>query len=1225
MVLEDRCLLSAANGPYQFPMAVNPPDPNKPYNSVTQMSDVLYSGVSGTYQKTITIYNNSPTQWIYPFLSGELTRQAVSPYQGTSAFDPYDPSTQEYRGYIGYTPDGTTDDAGLPPLTSITITVPLAFWDSARINFSTDGADQFTTVGAPSPPGPVGVPFNFLYTNTQAIYYGSINSSNPNQLNFTPIYNSFSPTSPYMPSTAMWKSPVASGLFTNGESFVVTGPGLPNPETVTVNSSNPGFITLPSPATPTPQTAQQYVFTSLSGQSISQTARYVQTGFTLTTFAQDPPSTTTNGLVMWYHALSAIQPNNDAPDQLTELTFRGAFYDSSMNIGTGFQYLLDPDTYAGSIGNSADYDLSYVDSINMPEAIEATNATIPNTTTQAAYGWVGSDQTIEAFQQALQQFTTTNSASNSNFLGTYFGGQGYPSYLTMPSGQGGVKLPAAQNVFLASPAVPGGVADVQYYKTFSDGSFILQPLYALSTAGAGPSQLGIGGDPAHPSQGHDLGLNTNNMANDYALNSLIAPNVKAKKVYNVTYTPANSNTPISLGTVTGMYYAKDKTTIIGVKISGTVPADAALQSYVFKLSQTDYAAGGIAGLWYTWAKYYADNVKSTAPPNPVMGSITAGNILTLTNAAPGLVPGMTVTTGTGSTGTVPPGCVILSISSDEKTIELSTVASGTSFTFAKPAFASPEIVGFDPVNTPLVKLSFTTAAEKAYALAFAQTVYLCMSAWSVSVPKGTPNAWNPLLEHIIGGLLGPNILPNANTDVMTALTNISKSALRGVPDFTSPLYSNPAQWYPDPALATGGQTFNVYNLNPFVWFIHDKLGLSAYAFSLDDDIGNVGATGATNIDFSVGGLYGLRNPAPYTPQAPFGPVQTQAAATQANSSQIGGLTNQQVLNQIIPFDYAHNTAGTLINGPGVQMGTTVQFTSINPTPSKSTITLSNPLTSSSTSPTFYFFGQLVFTGTVLGKGQDSKTIIFNGPAAQNVYNTLTQLGPLESIQVTGEGIDPTQTNTIAGLNLSVNPITGAITTTVTLLHSLNGKLVSDPGSFYGYTFGSPVVPVIHDPGFEFVSVQNDSGGYNHGSALSKIVPDWIFKDDSTNNWLAGIAFSNTSAYTTGNPLPPQGLQVGFVQGDSSIMTPPVILGPGTYNLTLYTAQSANNQTPQSLKVLVDAIPVGIIQPKGTNYELSTIKFTVKTGGKHVITFQGNQMSGSTVLLDDIVCKPVSAP
>src|SRR5262245_50479243 len=140
-----------------------------------------------------------------------------------------------------------------------------------------------------------------------------------------------------------------------------------------------------------------------------------------------------------------------------------------------------------------------------------------------------------------------------------------------------------------------------------------------------------------------------------------------------------------------------------------------------------------------------------------------------------------------------------------------------------------------------------------------------MSAWGPSVRAGTPNAWNPLLTNIMGGNLGKNYLPHANEGIVKILTDMSKSALRGVPDYTNSLYSDPAQWYPDPSFETGTQQFNVFNLNPFVWFIHEKLGLSGYAFALDDDVGNVGAGGATHVDITVGGLNGLQNKDPYTP------------------------------------------------------------------------------------------------------------------------------------------------------------------------------------------------------------------------------------------------------------------------------------------------------------------------------------------------------------------------
>jgi len=59
---------------------------------VNSLDQVFYNGVTGSYEKTITITNNSPTQTIYAFLEGEVSRQAIAPYQGTGAFDPYDPS-----------------------------------------------------------------------------------------------------------------------------------------------------------------------------------------------------------------------------------------------------------------------------------------------------------------------------------------------------------------------------------------------------------------------------------------------------------------------------------------------------------------------------------------------------------------------------------------------------------------------------------------------------------------------------------------------------------------------------------------------------------------------------------------------------------------------------------------------------------------------------------------------------------------------------------------------------------------------------------------------------------------------------------------------------------------------------------------------------------------------------------------------------------------------------
>ena len=288
---------------------------------------------------------------------------------------------------------------------------------------------------------------------------------------------------------------------------------------------------------------------------------------------------------------------------------------------------------------------------------------------------------------------------------------------------------------------------------------------------------------------------------------------------------------------------------------------------------------------------------------------------------------------------------------------------------------------------------------------------------SPTVTPGTANASIPLLGNIIGGNVGPNYLPNENAAIQATITNQIKSALRGVPDFTSPRYANPSQWYPDPALSTGGQTFNVFNLDPFIWFIHEKLGLSAYAFALDDDIGDVGAGYATKLDVSVGGLGGLPvqspsvgTPYPFANTANYGPVQgTVAQAPPVGSSVITGLP-LAVVNQIVGANFSNNTPGTLVNGPGVPIGTTVLvFDNLH-----GTVTLSAPVTSSPNGPvTYYFFGPVVGTGTVLGAHQPKDTI---QGLDMDTYNTLLQIGLLSNVQVTGPGIDTRNPVTVQKLS-----------------------------------------------------------------------------------------------------------------------------------------------------------------------------------------------------------------
>src|SRR5262249_31497065 len=160
-------------------------------------------------------------------------------------------------------------------------------------------------------------------------------------------------------------------------------------------------------------------------------------------------------------------------------------------------------------------------------------------------------------------------------------------------------------------------------------------------------------------------------------------------------------------------------------------------------------------------------------------------------------------------------------------------------------------------------------------------------------------------------------------------------------------------------------------------------------------------------------------------------------------------------------------------------------------------------------------------------------------------------------------------------------------------------------------------------------------GWGQGTKVSGNRKDWPFTDSTTNSaWHAGIVY-NASPFISPPPpqppqLAPQGVQAGFITGDSSI-SQTVTLGAGTYTLSFMAAQLAGQKISQSLQVLIGPTgtkPVPVFpQPiTGTSYALYTdrrvhvprasIGFTVPAGS-YTITFQGMQQSDSTVLLDEV--------
>jgi hypothetical protein len=178
--------------------------------------------------------------------------------------------------------------------------------------------------------------------------------------------------------------------------------------------------------------------------------------------------------------------------------------------------------------------------------------------------------------------------------------------------------------------------------------------------------------------------------------------------------------------------------------------------------------------------------------------------------------------------------------------------------------------------------------------------------------------------------------------------DMAKSILRGVYDY----YQVPdqSQWYPDPKTPTGGQKFNVYNLDPYVWFVHKVAGLTGYGFSIDDDLANPSATGPrdddanhspSNLEIGFSGTKGtgnlsaampLTNQTQWFPSTRWGTLQTTATiGIQPDGLYKGysvikltGSNPLRTLNQIVTPGAGQ--LGAFISAPGfIVPGTTLIY------------------------------------------------------------------------------------------------------------------------------------------------------------------------------------------------------------------------------------------------------------------------------------------------------------
>jgi hypothetical protein len=735
--------------------------------------------------KTLRITNNT-SGFIYPILR-DPNSNTIEGSTTVGLYDPYDPANKEYRGYIGYKGNDGKYYFGLGSGQSILVSVPLVFWNGARIGIGTDG--EFLT-----------------------------------------------------PS------------------------GLPNP------------------------------------------LRYDANGHRSIAPAETSSDTISNGVVMWYRADTSQAPNDDTEDQLAEWTIRDHGYLVNPQITTKTNNEI-PDNQLVTLIN---YDVSNVDNLYLPLAMAANDVWVvpqgsgtgptPNRSgwtpgsNPDVYGWTGAINTVDFLQTRIREFT----ASNNQLLKQYFGGKGWPFYNIPGPATAPIKIPSGANVFAQSPlkATPSSYGNGQWQND----------KYMLSSGGTKPIAATIGWAGGTPDQSGStlLHLNKAAEADKFAF---------IEKGYLVTgVPPAQPPTPnpIQPGTTVSDIDATAGTVTLSKPLIGSSESCA----FTFTRPVSDYASEAMIRLWYSWAQYYLAHWKDRTPtapiaPTPITASIdTMSATLNFSTAHPELVEGMAVT-GTGlddaqtEVGVHQGDAVILEIASDKKSITLSQVANTTS-TNATFVVHPPKALLWTPATAsdpgyPLIGNQFQFTAEQPWQnpYEFAQQVYLVMASMN---QIGHPNndSVTKFMQDIVGANMG-FIFTNAakKTDdaqtVIAVIRDKIKSVLRGVSDFTK--YpdvvddkGNHLSWYPNPATPKGNQAFNVFNLDPFVWFVHVKLGFSGYGFSVDDDTADVGAGGATQLQLTVTGTKGLKRTTAWTIQAPYGPVKNVSCTYSGPASATNGDT-----------------------------------------------------------------------------------------------------------------------------------------------------------------------------------------------------------------------------------------------------------------------------------------------------------------------------------------------
>jgi hypothetical protein len=627
-------------------------------------------------------------------------------------------------------------------------------------------------------------------------------------------------------------------------------------------------------------------------------------------------------LVMFYYSGGApITLPNDAPAQLTEVTFRD-------------QYLTHFITDPAQTFPLVNYDVSYVNNLVAPVSMEASHVPItyginpPTYYGSEDFGWLATDRHTDTFEEAIGDFFNNQKPAS---LGQYFGGKGWPEYYNPDKDHH--QIPSGANLFANSPLNKG--TGLVHTSTYDPNHWL------LTSDGRAPIQAGGAGVGV---QGFVSADTPNRIYLNNLPKSFVADLTDMMKdgVVDVSY----PGSPDVLATV--LDYHPDPGGKPYVTVSTNLPPnDPSGAVYAFTRTASDYAVTDITNLWYSWAQYYVDQYQDFQPET-VQGTLVFKNgqyatneIVLASNPSTSLAVGMTVTAPSG----VPAGTTILSITENAQgtdDIYLSQIPADNTPAVQAYTFSKPQAIPYQSETTPY-PIEFD-AADTPNAVLFAGSVYEAMSAEAGVNPlpfSYLPDAMN-LVSQVIqfyAKLPGYDRPDATGSDLVGQVRDVVKSILRGVYNFN--VITDQSQWYPDPSTPpTGllsGQDFNVFNLDPYVWFVHKVEGMAAYGFSVDDDVSNPTATGPlvaadgtpnhepSNLQIDFGGTKSLGNKSQWFPTIPWGALPSDTTKFQATISVFNDPTSPYNGDSIVTFTGKDALkAYNMINNPGTgQVGATI--------------------------------------------------------------------------------------------------------------------------------------------------------------------------------------------------------------------------------------------------------------------------------------------------------------